>query len=1152
MSIPQSLQDRLRKRQIVPFVGAGVSMNVLDRDSHQPVFPSWRQLLNGAADRLENEMKSEEAELVRALLRIQRPDFLYAAQQAREALGGVWFDFLRQALDVEHERIDQATLELASSIWRLGSNIVITTNYDDVLRWASPHQGDLQSWDIEAAVHQALLLRGELLRPVIWHLHGKISNPSGMILSRDGYELLYPEANHGGRKVHYDAALATLRQLAIAKSFLFVGFSLDDEPLGFQLKSVHEMYKGAGQHFALVQERDADRITNLKMGIDPIVFKDLGDPLLALLKELKGFVPSAAESPEVETKAGERSIVIPDYGPHRPVFYVPFKQKGDEIVGQQDVLADVRKQLTEGKRTAIGQTAAFRGLGGLGKTQLAIEYAYRYRDSYPNGVIWINADQDIDAQLIDIAEKARWIAAESDHKYKIQIAQQRVRSYSECLIVFDNLEDRADIEPYLPEAEANPHILVTSRTDHVGFQPIALDPLNESLSRELLVKEAGREPHNEDEEDAAQGIVALLGGLPLALELAGAYLRHRRSVSFEQYYELLSKDLKSALPKHVESFTKHEADLYSTLRLSEALLSEEPYLRDILDLLTWSGSAPMSTNLMSNLLNLPDAAALTGSLALGAELRLLQRSEKSNSYSLHRLVGEVRRGEIPLETRTQWVDAICRRMGDWFQEKRDDFSELTQFESEVDHLQKWQQNAARFATSHASRLMWLQAYPAYHRGRFNEARNYVTDAQIIFNRLGDKNRALQANLLNDLSSIDDALGYSKLYLANQLEVLAIRRELFTEPHSDIALSLNNIASGYGERGDLQHALQYSELALAMRRALFDEPHSDIATSLNTVGRWSGEQGNLPRAVAYSELALNMRRALFGAVHPDIANSLNSVGNWYGEEGKLKQALDYSQQTLDMYREILGEKHPSVATALSNVGTWCFRNDDLDHSFSYLHEALGMRRELFGERHPDIATSLSNIASWYAKQDDLNRALEYAHQALQMRESLFSNPHPDITNSFNNIGTYYGRQGHFGRAMEYLKRGLDNSRELFGSSHPQVAMLLNNIATWYANQGDVKHALEHSQEALAIQTQLFGEHHPSTSQIAVGVISRLFRLNRRQEAHQLVTHFLTRVPEQDPAIADLKRLEAQLLSTTIRKGFRQQPKHGRSKKKKKHQ
>src|SRR5262249_11243924 len=162
----------------------------------------------------------------------------------------------------------------------------------------------------------------------------------------------------------------------------------------------------------------------------------------------------------------------------------------------------------------------------------------------------------IDAQLIEIAEKARWIAPESEHKDKIQIAQQRLRSYSDCLIVFDNLDDRQVIDPYLPEPEANPHILVTSRIDHADFYPVPLELLNESLSRDLLLKEARRSPETQEEENAVNGIVVLLGGLPLALELAGAYLGHRRTVTFKQYYELLSKDLKSALPKSVSSFTK--------------------------------------------------------------------------------------------------------------------------------------------------------------------------------------------------------------------------------------------------------------------------------------------------------------------------------------------------------------------------------------------------------------------------------------------------------------------------------------------------------------------------------------------------------------------------------------------------------------------
>ena len=252
----------------------------------------------------------------------------------------------------------------------------------------------------------------------------------------------------------------------------------------------------------------------------------------------------------------------------------------------------------------VGKAVAFQGLGGLGKTQLAIEYAYHFKDDYPSGVIWINADQDIEAQFSELAERARWVAPESEHRYKLDVARHRIKTYSDYLIIFDNLEDLRSIEEYLPEPEANPHILVTSRTEQPGFTPFPLTLLNQDQSLALLTLEAGRKPEGDAEENAAREISEALDGLPLALELAGGYLRRRESVAWAQYEELLKQNLRAAMPGRflTGSFTKHEADIYSTLKLTEGFFADEPRLKEVVDLLTWSGSASMGLSLMCDLL----------------------------------------------------------------------------------------------------------------------------------------------------------------------------------------------------------------------------------------------------------------------------------------------------------------------------------------------------------------------------------------------------------------------------------------------------------------------------------------------------------------------------------------------------------------------
>jgi hypothetical protein len=263
--IPASLASALEERTLIPFVGAGVSRSVICRSSRQPLFPLWTELLRLAADALERENLPAPAMIVRGLLGSNPPEYLEAAKRAKEQLGVRWTDFIRDQFEHDHGAVLPESLELARSIWTLGSKLIITTNYDHVLKWACASPSELAAWGTNQKAELAKLHRGLNLgpggwpkRPTAWHLHGHIDNASELILAPDGYSRLYSSAQC---EEGYKAALETLRHLLLGRTFLFVGFSLDDVAFTQTLQSVNEIYGGCGaQHFALIREAEAPRI----------------------------------------------------------------------------------------------------------------------------------------------------------------------------------------------------------------------------------------------------------------------------------------------------------------------------------------------------------------------------------------------------------------------------------------------------------------------------------------------------------------------------------------------------------------------------------------------------------------------------------------------------------------------------------------------------------------------------------------------------------------------------------------------------------------------------------------------------------------------------------------------------------------------------
>jgi tetratricopeptide (TPR) repeat protein len=1106
-SIPQSLTEKLRGGKVIPFVGAGISMAVRRRSDGTPLFPSWKELLLGAADRLGGEGKPAYAGLVRNLLEIDHPDYLQAAKYARDQLREVWIDLLKEKLDPRRGEVDPDSLALAQTIWELGSPLLLTTNYDRVLRWACPDRlrDDLGEWDIQSPAEQALLLRQDGIphHATVWHLHGQIQNAADLILTPDGYERLY--SSDVGR-ARYGTARATLRSLLASRSLLFVGFSFGDDRLGIELRAVQEIFEGTSStHFALVHESEVDRMKAQRLPLELIPFTNFGAPLLKRLRDLASEVKNSSvtmdassgrTSPTVSFSNLSKVEVVASYSLDYPPFFVPFRPKEDRVIGRDGALRAVREQLLSGRRTAIGQTASFQGLGGLGKTQLAVEYAWKYRTEYPNGVIWIHADQDISAQLTRLAVEAKWVAPESEHHTKLDIARHRIRSYSDCLIIFDNLEDVVAIEPYLPEPGTNPHLLATSRTEQPSFTAIELLLLDPDQSLKLLILEANRTPEGLDDEKAAEEIVRQLGGLPLALEMAGAYLFHRDLLSFRNYNERLSSNFKTALRADLlSSFTKHEQDLFATLQIQAEALEEEPLLVEILDVLTWSAPVSIGLSLLSSILGLCESGLLSA-LALGVKLRLLDRDAEKSRYGIHRLVSRVRQEEIPLQNRTDWVESLCQRLGDWFEARREDFSDLPSFEAEIDHLSVWQNHAVNLESPHASRLIWLQAYPAHHRGLYKDAQAWVIKAQVIFSELGLEDRQLEAHLWSDLAVTYWAMGEARIGLECQEKALAIRRKFLGNNHKDTALSLLGIASYYGGLGEHNRALELGHQALEVLKQQLGEKHKKVAACLNLIGEIYEQQGKYNDALSSLQQGLEIQVSISGMRHPDTADFLDEIGLVYSDLGKLEDAFNYKLRALEVFRDVLGDQHPRTATSLNNVGTSYAQIGEHKKALIFHEQALDLRRKLLGEQHPHIAVCLLNL------------------------------------------GTDHNSLGNYEQAISLQLEAVNLQIAAFGEQHPRTALYLANLAHSYGKVGKFDDELRLQLQALEIRKIVLGVAHPHTAESVYNVTHVLNTLGRRREAFEVLESYFREVPPQQPIMQKLRSLRAKLLRNTLRPGFRQ--------------
>jgi tetratricopeptide (TPR) repeat protein len=651
-----------------------------------------------------------------------------------------------------------------------------------------------------------------------------------------------------------------------------------------------------------------------------------------------------------------------------PIWNVPH-QRNPNFTGREQLLENLRASLTSGQATALTQ-AALHGLGGIGKTQLALEYAYRHAPDY-DLVWWVRSeapaalagDYAALAGPLDLPEKGA-----QEQEIAVAAVRQHLGQRGKWLLVFDNAGEPKDLHNYIPHGGGG-HILITSRYAawRGTAQPLEVQvwPRGEAVA--FLLKRTGQE-----DEAAAGALSQELGELPLALEQAAAYMEACNQ-PISGYLQLFRQRHQELL-RQGRSSQDYPDTVATTWELSFNKAKEEsPAAADLLNLCAFLAPDDIPRELLAQgVEHLPPrlAQAVKDPLSLNAALSALRRYSLmevgEDALAVHRLVQAVVRDRLDTKGKKKWAGAAVEAVDAAFPPGNFDVEPetwpwcgrlLPHALASGGHAEKF-----RVALPAATGALTRAGIYLTMRAAFAEAREACERALAIGESAYGPNHPGVAIFVNNMGRVLLDLGDLAGAKVCYERALSINESAYGPNHAQVAIVVNNLGTVLRAQGDLSVAKAHLERALAIWKKVLGPNHPNVATAVNNLGSVLQDLGDLKGAKAQFERALAIDEEAYGPNHPDVAIDVNNLGGVLWAQGDLVGAKAHFEWALAIDEATYGPDHTEVARDENNLGSMLRALGDQEGAKSHLERALRIYRQFLGEDHPRTQNVKNNLAS----------------------------------------------------------------------------------------------------------------------------------------------------------------------------------------------
>ena len=693
---------------------------------------------------------------------------------------------------------------------------------------------------------------------------------------------------------------------------------------------------------------------------------------------------------------------------------------------------------------ANGTPVALTGLGGIGKTRLAIEYALEFKHSF-SALLFVRADHAaaLAANLaalvavLDLPEKEA-----HEDSVRIEAVLNWLAAHPLWLMILDNVDDgpaRDAVLDLLP-ALSGGRILITARLANFPA-PVATIELGvidqDAAAAFLLDRTQARRATAPDDREQARTLAGELGGLALGLEQAGAYIARQR-IGIAAYLALW-RDKRAHALKWFDARLMgydHPVGLAAAWQTSVEKLT--PASRRLLDRLGFLTPEPIPDSLLDVAVPGEADGYDAGEARAGLYDYSLISPAAGDGFVMHRLVGdfavsamtEERRAEALRET-LAWINAA--------------------FVGDPQDVRNWP--VLDPLASHVMCVAWSAA---------------------------------EAGIGQPTSELLNKLGVLLLAKARYGEAeLPMRRSLAIEearlgtnnPH--VTTRLNNLAQLLHATYRLGEAEPLMRRALAMDEARLGPNHPNVAVRLNGLARLLHDTSRTAEAEPLMRRALAIDETRFGSNHPNVAKRLGSLGLLLKDTGRMIEGEPLLRRALHICETVHGPEDPETAIAINNVAQMLHAMNRVSEAEPLMRRALAIDKANFGPKHPRVATRLNNLGSLLRIAKRLGEAEPLLRRALAIDEAIFGPEHPHVARDLSNLAQLLKAMDRFAEAEPLMRRALPIDEVSFGPEHPNVVRDLDRLAQLLKATNRLVEAEPLMRRALTILEKSRGPDHSNT-------------------------------------------------------------------------